>query len=450
MEITEKMAKFIVETDFEKLPSEAVSSVKNALLDTLGVTFAGSAEPVGKIITEFVNKMDCKPTASVIGSKIRTSSPNAALANGTMAHALDYDDRGAGNSQGHPSSPLLPTVFALGEELGASGKKIITAYAIGVEVWSRIASCMPLFHLKGWHPTGVFGTLGASAAAANLLKLNLEQTVMALGLAGSQAAGVGQNFGSMTKPFHAGNAAKNGITAAMLTKDGFTATKDILEGPFGFPVTFYGGEVELSKMVLNLGNPFMVSPGLDVKKYPTCYFTHKAIDATLDLVNKHDEIKPDQVEAVDCEIPYRAIKVLFYTDPQNKLESKFCMQFALAVAIVDHEVGLDQVTDKKVKDPLIQELMKKINMHAYSDAEFETRADKVTIKLKNGKKYSQGVQQARGHHDVPLPRDELLAKYQECAKKVLNREDIQRSIELLESLEELEDIRELMDITRSR
>ena len=228
MEILKKLAEFVVKTNFDDLPSDAVNVTKRALIDTLGVAFAGSREPAAKIITGFVKSFQSQPVSGVIGGSIRVSSPDAALANGTMAHALDYDD--ASNSGGHQSATLFPTILGLGEELGCSGKDVISAYVLGAEVWSRISSNMPGLHFKGWHPTSVFGPLGTAVAAAKLLRLDVKETMMALGLAGSQAAGIGQNFGTMTKPFHVGNAARSGIVSAMLARDGFTATQEILEG----------------------------------------------------------------------------------------------------------------------------------------------------------------------------------------------------------------------------
>lgn len=450
MDTVQKMSAFLVRTEYQDLPQEAVAAAKKAMLDTLGVTFAGSAEPAGKIITGFVKRNGSRPVCGVIGGKLRTSAPDAALANGTMAHALDYDDTGAG-CQGHPSVPLMPAVLALGEELGAPGKEVITAYVLGAEIWSRVSGQMPMLHLKGWHPTAVFGTLGAAAAAAKLLKLNEEQTRIALGLGGSQAAGVVENFGTMTKPFHAGNASRSGVVAALLAKEGFTATQVVLEGNLGFPFAFYGKErVDVARMAENLGKPFaVVSPGINVKKFPSCYITHRAIDAMLYLAKEYD-LKPEEVESVDCQVPPRGVKILFYNDPRSGLEGKFSMPFCLAMALVERKVGLAQVTDEKVKDPRIQALMPKIRMRGYPGADEkesgENRPDVVTVKLKNGKEYSREVLRAKGHADAPLSWEELTEKFRDCAGRVLPPRDAERTVELMASLEKLPDLRELMRI----
>ncbi len=450
MEVVKKLAEFVVKTNFEALPPEAVTVAKKALLDTLGVALAGSIEPASKIITGFVKKLGDRPSCGIIAGKARASSLNAALANGVISHVLDYDDTGAG-AQGHPSVPLFSTVLALGEELGCSGKEILTAYVLGVEVWSKVATQMPMLHMKGWHPTAVFGTLGAGMAAAKLLKLNVEQTMMALGLAGSQAAGVVQNFGTFTKSFHVGNAARSGILAALLVKDGYTATQDILEGHVGFPVAFFGGQkVNVAGMAENLGHPYaVVSPGVNVKKFPACYATHRAIDATLHLAKKNN-LKPEEVAEVDVQVPPRTVKILFYDKPTTALEAKFSMNFTLAAALVDRKMGLSQVTDAKTKDPLIQDLERRVKMRVYPDATADengdNRPDVVTVKMKNGKEYSHGVLRAKGHADVPLTWDELLEKYRDCARVGLNDQQVARTIEIMGNLEKLANIRELASI----
>jgi 2-methylcitrate dehydratase PrpD len=450
MEVTQKFAQFIVDTGFEQIPEEAVTATKRALLDTLGVALAGSKEPAGRIIADFIKKQQSAPKVAVIGTGFRTSAPEAALAIGTMAHALDYDDT-CQHCQGHPSVPLLAAAFPLAEELGASGRQVIEAYVIGCEIWGKIGSVMTQLHFRGWHPTAVFGTIGAAAAAAKLLHLNVTETEMALGLAGSQACGLTQNFGTMTKPFHGGNSARSGIIAAMLVKEGFTATHDVFEGHMSFPVAFYGErDFDLTRATENLGQPFAVlSPGINVKKYPTCYGTHRSIDAMLHLIDAHD-ISPDEVAKVQCFVPPRTTKLLFYDNPCTELEGKFSMQFCMAAALTDRKVGLSQVRDEKVNNPQIKELMKKVTLSIHPDwiegESSETRPDVVTVILKDGREYTYQVDKARGHADVPLSWEELLVKYRDCAGLVMEKGDVERSIELLEGLEEIGDIKELMDI----
>ncbi len=450
MSVTEKIADFIVKTDLAKMPGQVIGITKKAMLDTIGVALAGSVDPAGKTITAFVEKLGSKPVAGVIGGKVRTSSLLAALANGTISHTLDYDDAGA-YTQGHPSVVLIPVLLALAEELGASGKEIIEAYVLGVEAWSKVSRAMPMLHLRGWHPTAVLGTIGAAAAAAKLLKLNVKQTTNALGLACSGAAGLGQNFGTMTKPFHAGNAARSGIMAALLAKEGFTAAKDIMEGDMGFPAAFYGeSPANISKMAENLGDPFaLVSRGINVKRYPSCAGTHRPIDALLHLIDSYD-IKPEEVVAVDCRVSPRAKKILLYDNPNTGFEGKFSIQFVMAAAIQDRKIELAQFTDEYVNSPATKGLMRKVSLRIHPDwaegKDTDARPDIVAIRLVDGREYYYGVALAKGHEKVPLTDEEFLAKYCECAKLVLGDKEIERCLELINKLEELKDISGLMDI----
>ena len=449
MTVTKKLASFIVEANFEKVPPEVITIVKRAMLDTLGVALAGSGKPVAKAVTALVKGLEGKPVAGVIGSRLRTSSLLAALANGTIAHALDYDDVNANKE--HPSAVLMPVVLSLGEELRSSGKEVIEAYILGSEVWGRISHAMPNLHLKGWHPTGVFGTIGAAAATARLLKLDVEQTTMALGLAGSEAAGLVQNFGTWTKPFHAGNAARNGIMAAMLAKEGFTSARDAMEGEVGFSTVFYPGDtVDASAMAGNLDNPLAItSQGVHVKRYPACGSTHKSVDAIMHLIDLYD-IKPEEVEAVDCQVTPRRRRPLIYDNPTTSLEAKFSMPFVMATALIERKLGLAQFTDEQVNAPVTRDLMKRVICRIYPDwvegKDNEERPQLVIVKLKNGKEYSHGVDVQKGHAKLPLTEEELLVKYRECARMALRDDEAEQCIELVWKLEKLENIKELMDV----
>ena len=203
-------------------------------------------------------------------------------------------------------------------------------------------------------------------------------------------------------------------------------------------------------MAEKLGNPFaVVSPGINVKKYPTCYCTHPALDAMMQLIGQYD-LKPQDIESVDCQVPLRYLKILFYEEPTSDLEGKFSMPFTLAVALTDRKVGLAQVTNEKVKDPRIKELEQRIKMRAYPDSDekeaYGERPDIVTVKLKNGKEYSSSVLKAKGHADVPLTMEDLLEKYRECARLVLRDKDVERTIDLVGNLDKIEKTKELADI----
>ncbi len=451
MATTEKLAGFIVETGFDSIPPEGIEVVKRVSLDCLGATLAGYDHPMGKIITDFVGESGASPRATVIGAGLKTSPADASLANGTMAHALDYDDYSL-ELCGHPSVSLLPAILALGEDRGISGKKAIEAYVIGFEVESKLGSGLNLRHYElGWHATCTLGTMGAAAACCAMLGLDVEKTRMALGIAASEAGGLRQNFGTMTKPFHAGLSARNGLIAAALAEKGFTADKNIMEAEYGFCNLFCGkGEYEPEAITGNLGNPFAIlKPGISIKPYPSCGGTHTALDAMLYLVKEHD-IKPEDVEAINVDANELLPKVLIHSRPQSGLEGKFSMEFCTAVAILERRAGLEQFTDEKAKDPKVVELVKKVTMTTSPELKVDGAAASVpvnvVVKLKDGKEFSRRVDIAKGNPAVPLSREEVADKFKDCARPVLSAEKSARVVELMDNLEDLVDIKALMEL----
>lgn len=448
MDVTAALARFVCTTEYENLPPAAIDAAKRGFLDTLGVAVAGSAEPASAAVLGVVGRLGGSPLASIIGSAARTNPPQAALVNGVMAHALDYDDD-IGAGFGHPSAVLVPTVLALGESLHCSGRDVLAAYVLGVEVWYRVASAMPRLHPLGWHPTGIFGALGAAAAAAKLLRLDADHTAAALGLAGSQSAGLIQNLGTMTKPFHAGNAARAGIMSAMLAAEDCSANHAILESPLGFAFALGRGfACEVDRMAADLGAPFaIVRPGLNVKGYPCYYSAHKCIDAMLAIV-REGRIEPDSVESVQCRVPARVTKILFHTAPTTGLEAKFSMQFFMAAAIADRALGLAQFTDAKVRDPLIRKLMPRVGMIAHPTHDGgdppHDHPDTVEVRLGDGRVLSRTVGLARGHAERPLGWHELVEKFMDCAGRVASRDTAQRLAETVSGLDRCDDLQPLL------
>jgi len=448
MGATGSIANFIVETGYDRIPKEAVSSAKGAILDGLGCILAGSQEPSGCIIKEYVKELGGSPEASVIGGGFKTSVPQAALANGTMAHALDYDDV-AVTWLGHPTVALLPTVLALGERGKLSGRDALAGYIVGFEVGAKLGAGVGFGHYTwGWHATVTVGTMAAVAASSKMLSLDAHQTKMALGIATSLAGGTRQNFGTMTKPFHAGNAARNGIMAALLAKKGFTADEAILESPMGFFGLFSGcAEYDIAKATKWLGDPFdIVCSGVSMKPYPCCLLTHRCIDAILHLINEY-VVGANDVERVECRTSEFLPQALIHARPRTALEGKFSMQYCMAIALLDGRVGLKQFTDEKVLHPKAQQLLKRVS-YIHPEGLMPLQSEAVTIELKDGRKLSHEVAAPKGHPRNPMGEGELAAKYRECASFVLSPHDIQKSLEMVSHLEDIKDITELMNLVR--
>ena len=453
MDTTKKIAEYIVGITFNEIPQKVISFAKQCILDCLGVALAGSTSPAVKIVNKLVKELEGKPEAVVWGCRFRSSVLMAAFVNGIMAHFLDYDDDSS-SIEGHPSAILVPVVLSIGDKMRISGKDALVAYIAGLETEIKIGRGINVGHYeKGWHATATLGTLGAAVAAAKILKLNIDQIRTAIGIAASEAAGLRQNFGTMTKSFHAGNAARSGILAALLANKGFTADKNILEAQFGFCKLFSkDNKYDLNKMTENLGKlSGIILPDISLKPYPSCRCSHSAIDAMLDIVNKYN-ICPDEVEKIEVKTCRLNSLVLTKHNPKTGLEGKFSMEFCVAIAFLEKQVGLSQFTDEKVQNKKTQSLMKKVNMVVEpSLQDVEERENMylpsiVAVKIKNSKEYIKRVDIPKGHPLAPLSRQELVDKYQKCVEGVLSIYDSEQLIELVENIENVNDIRKLTNI----
>ncbi len=454
MGATEKIARFVVETGYEDMPRAAVQKAKRTALDCLGAALAGITEPVSQAITAYARNLGGPSQASVFAAGLRVSAPDAALANGSIAHALDYDDCGA--KIGHPSVLVLPAVLSLGEQVGASGKEILAAYILGLEVEGKIALHADFKLMQGRlnHQTW-YGSIGAAAACAKLLKLDVAKTRVALGVGANFACGLAANHGSMAGAMAAGNACRNGVVAALLAREGFTANPDIIEAKNGFYDTLVGGgRYDAERMAESLGKPFYIeSPGIGLKKYPSCYHTHRALDGVFQLLGEHS-LSDNDIAEIDVGTSERALRVLAFSEPATPYQAKFSMPHCVAAAVVDHQVTLETFTDHKMTDRGIVEARKKVHL-SFPDVpiwpgladvgpDTEFVGNPVTIRTRDGQSYSARVDIPRGDPALPLTDDELMAKYRDCARSQLRPEEIERSVEMVLGLEKAADIGTLL------
>jgi 2-methylcitrate dehydratase PrpD len=459
MGATEKIARFIVGTNYEDIPRDVVEKAKRTALDCLGAALAGVGEPVSQTITSYVTKLGGAPQASVFGAGLKVSVPDAALANGVIAHALDYDDCGV--KIGHPSVLVLPAVLSLGEHLGASGRDILTAYIVGLEVEGKIAlhADFKLMQARLNHQTW-YGSIGAAAACAKLLKLDDAKTRMALGIGANFACGLSANHGSMAGAMSAGDACRNGVTAAFMAQEGFTANPNIIEAKNGFYDTLVGRDhYDAERMADGLGKPLYIeSPGIGLKKYPSCYHTHRALDGVFQLLGRH-RLSDTDIAQVDVGTSERAMRVLAFSEPETPYQAKYSMPYCIAAAVVDHQVTLDTFTAHKMADRGIVETRKKVHL-SFPDVpiwpgladvgpDTEFVGNPVTIRTTDGQSYSARVDIPHGDPALPLTDDEILAKYRDCARSQLRPGDIERSVSLALGLQTVADIGTLMATLRS-
>ena len=429
------------------VPEAAARVVRTGFIDTIATMLAGRNEPVVRIVREFVAaRRSAAHEARVLFGNEKVPAAEAALINGSAAHALDYDDVALG---GHPSTVLVPALLAEGEYLGASGADAMRAYLVGYEVWAELLSReSDPYHLKGWHPTGVLGTLGAAAAVAHLHKLSPEDCANALALAASMASGLVANFGTMTKPLHAGRAAACAIDAVRLAANGLTASPDALEHHAGYLAAFSPkGNVDRDSPADGLGKQLRIlDQGLSIKKYPMCYATHRVVDAALDLVAAHD-LKPQDVRAMRATVGQTQATVLRNHAPVTGLEAKFSLEFALASALVARKVGLAELSDEFVGRAPVREAMGKVHT-VIADTQcpiepFFAMHDRVVIEMSDGRSFDSGeVRFARGNALLPLKDAELEAKFLDCASRAgeIDATALYGQLAALEGLGSLRDI----------
>ena len=413
------VAEFVTATRYADIPAATARVAKKHILDTLAVGLAGAPAEGSEIVRRYIAQLGCGGTATVFGTAQRALPRFAALANATAMHADDYDDT-YHPTRFHPSAPVLAAVCAEAEAAGSPGKDVLAAFAVGTEVSLKISETIAREHyLRGFHMTSTCGVFGATAGVCNLRRLPLETTLRAIGIAGSESAGVRENFGTMVKPLHSGRAAENAVFAASLAGMGFTAAPTILEGPRGYFMTG-AGAYDADQLIGKLGNPWnYVAKRVAIKPYPCGNLQQPAMDKLRELVLAHD-IKPDQVERLAVKSHRLMPLNLTYHRPTTGLEGKFSMEFSLASILVLRRAGLAEYSDEIVNRGDIQRTIRKIDYTVFSDEEaaaqgYTLLTTFIDIMLQDGRKLSARVDAAKGSASMPMTEDEVAEKFRDCA-----------------------------------
>ncbi|MGZ8531904.1 MAG: MmgE/PrpD family protein [Candidatus Binatia bacterium] len=447
MGLTQEIAHFVARTRYRDIPKEVVQLARGFILDGLGVALAGSTDECSRIVQSQVRQMNGKGESSIVGTMLTAPAAKAALANGVAGHAMDYDDTQLSTSKEavyglltHPTTPVLAAVLAIGEKEKISGEPLVLAYLLGVEVECRIADAInPRHYQDGFHSTATMGGIGAAMAVGKILRLNERKLIQTLGIAASMASGLRENFGTMTKPLHAGRAAENGVSAALLARDGFTAAANILEARRGFFNAMAGGCDE-SKITGRLGSPFfMKEPGISIKPYPSGSLSHPAQDLILDLVKQHD-LSAGDIDHVEVGTNSNVPNALIYPMPKTALEGKFSIPFCMAIAILERKAGIAQFQDRKVRDKKVVELMKRVTLCVDDELEklgYDQVRSRIRIRLNDGRVIEGRYDVARGHPEKPMSWAELSNKFRDCARLVLADRDTESAIQLVARIEKL-------------
>jgi len=448
MDVTRRLVDLVAGTPSEAIGEAARVRAKGAFLDTLGVSLAGYDQEGPRMVAGMVLEQGGREEATVIGAGFRAPAVAAALANGTAAHALDYDDVTV-NMRGHPSVALVPALLAVGEKLGSRGRDVLDAYVVGFEVECKLGRAIGAAHYAmGWHATSTLGTVGAAAACARLLGLDAGRTQNALGIAASLASGLQQNFGTQTKALHAGWAAHNGVAAAELAACGFEADPRALEGPSGFLRAMSGGaEFDADAAARGLGEPWeVVEPGMGVKLYPCCYATHRSIDAAL-AIRGQPGFDALEIEKVELHLSKGTLTPLMDRPAETGLEAKFSLEYCVAAALLNGPPKLGTFTDEAARRPEVRTLAMKVeSMEDGPELAYPIEGwARAVVRQAGGRTFAAEVSVPRGDPRAPLSWDELGEKFRDCVTPALGHSGVGRALAMIEDFERLTDIRELAE-----
>jgi 2-methylcitrate dehydratase PrpD len=457
--VTRRVADFIVQTRYRDVPREVIELGKKSILDGLGLTLVGSAARSGELTRTYLKSIGVTAgAATVAGSSLRTASRFAAFANGIGIHADDYDDTQLAVAKDrvyglltHPTAPCLSAALAVAEPRGAAGRDLMLAYHLGVEVESKIAEAInPRHYQDGFHSTGTCGPFAAAAAAIKLYGASADVCVRALGIAASESSGLRENFGTMTKPFHAGHAAESGIVAADLAQLGWTASDKILEAENGF---FHAAGGGFDPAAMRLGDPWtFASPGVSLKPFPSGSLTHPAMSALLKLI-RENQLTAGSVESVDVGTNRNMPNALIHHQPKTALQAKFSMEFCLAALLLYGKAGLNEFTDEVVNRPEVQAMIQRIHFGVNAEAEaagYDKMTSILAVHLKSGRTISGRADFAKGNPADPMSFDEVAAKFEDNARFAKWPAARARAIvSTVRRLEEVADVRTLTALLRA-
>ena len=459
--LTAYVAGFIHETEASDLPEDVVALGKKSILDGLGLALSGSVAKSGELVRRHLSDLGLGAgPATVIGSPLKIAARFAAFANGVGIHADDYDDTQLAVAPDrvyglltHPTAPALPAALAMAEALGADGRAAMLAYHLGVEVECKIAEAIdPRHYQTGFHATATCGAFAAAAASAKLMGLDAEATARALSIAGSQAAGLRENFGTMTKPFHAGRAAESGVVAAQFAGIGWTATDKILEAPRGF-FRAAGGGYDPAAIEGKLGHPWtFADPGISIKPHPSGSLTHPGMTEMLRLIRENN-FRAADVKRVRVGTNQNMPNALIHHRPRNELQAKFSMEFCMAILLLEGRAGLAEFTDEVVLRPDVQAMIEKVDFVVDDEAEragYHKMTTIIDIETSDGRKISGRADFGKGSPANPMTYEEVADKFRECAEFArFPRDKAISVVAMVRDLETLPSIERLMGLLRA-
>jgi len=450
MPLTQELGGFCAALRFEDVPAAALPFIRTGFTDYFATLVAGRFSEPARILRSALAPAAGESRLLVdLGS---AGAADAALFNATAAHALDYDDAA---QRGHISVSIIPAILAEADACGADGRQMATAYAAGYETWAElIRREADHYHNHSWHPTGVFGPVAAAAACASLRGLDAQQAVHALAIGASQSGGLIANFGSMTKPYHAGRAAQAGVMAARLAAGGFTGSPDALEHLKGLMTGISPqGRVDVASPIEAGREWKLPRGGINTKKYPNCFASHRALDGMLEILEEHD-VTPAQVRRVTVTTSRRNKSTLRFDNPQNEMQAKFSMQFSMACALLEQRCSLLELRDEFVQREDVRRLMALVAVLP-EDSEDPARPgeapqDVVVLETMDGQRHSRAVDYVRGGPELPLRAGELFSKFETCLAAGRLHADPKPLFEALMSVDTLKNTSTIYQLAAAR
>ena len=443
--VMDALVDFALGLELAALPPAVVEAANRSITDWLGTAIRGSIEPLADAIAAVVAASGGEPQATVVGRGVRTSALMASLANGAQGHALDFDDTHL-PAVLHGAAAIAPVVLAVGQWRRASGADALAAFIAGFEVAARIGRVIgKRLTERGWHVTGTVGTFGAAVAAGRMLGLDAHQLAHALGVAGTQAAGLTQSFGTMAKPLHPGKAAMNGLLAALLARQGFTGSTAMLDAPDGLAGTFVG-VADLSRAALDLGKRWELLQN-STKFYAACHLTHATIDAGR-AIRERMPLAPDAIESVRCRLTPLALQAADHREPRTPLDAKFSVRFCAAMALLRGDAAEAEFSDASLADGDITTVMARVTPEG--DESLPIAAAHMTVRLADGRVIEERITAARGTPDNPGTRDDVEVKFRRLAGTVLPAPRVAELTAALRGLAEAKDVGEIVALASGR
>jgi 2-methylcitrate dehydratase PrpD len=441
------LARFVAETDYSTISDKTLANAKVHILDTFGAALAGVSTDTASIAFQYCQKMGHSEEASIWGTRLKSSAPMAAFANGLLGHAIDFDDWDAFIHAGHPTCMVTGAALSLSEVIGSSGRDLLKAYVLGIEVLTKMATATPNVQDRGFHSTPVWGSIGATIACASLARLEPDKIKAALGIAASAAGGIHRQQGSMVKPFHAANAARNGVEAVLLAQQGFTADAAIIEAPRGFCDTFFGPNTcDYEKMIANLSTPyFLESPGLGLKLHPCSAPQFLAADAALQLKREH-KINFADVATIEVRIPPLRYQRHYHPDVKTGLRGKFAINYVVALAFLDGKLEIETFTDAKANQPQVQEALGRVKVIRDESIPEPGPYCPVSVELKSGTRFTHTATIPKGHPENPLTEEEVLNKFHSNVKTIIAEKQSEELISAVLKLDAMDNTRKLTEL----